>query len=142
MVCQTCGHVQKEPAGNYKDIRGPVRIQCPCGHVYDIEVEFRKFYRRETRLDGVYAPVSDPRGWCKIIVKNLSLGGCGFEMAAGNVLHPGDEISIEFKLNDVKQTLVKRKAVVLSVRGRFVGCRFKELPGTFDPDLGFYLRKA
>jgi hypothetical protein len=58
------------------------------------------------------------------------------------MLHPGEEIKIEFKLNDVKNTIIKRKAVVRVVNGRYIGCKFKELPGTFDPDLGYYLRKT
>lgn len=140
-VCQTCGHIEKDQASKYKDRKGPVHIQCKCGTAYYAEVEFRKFYRKKTNLQGVYASVKLANGWQKIIIKNLSLEGCQFQAVNLFDLIPGDEIKIEFRLDDVKKSLIRKKAVIRSVNNFSVGCKFKELPGTFDPDLGFYLRK-
>ncbi|MBN1663397.1 MAG: PilZ domain-containing protein [Deltaproteobacteria bacterium] len=140
-VCPHCGNVRKEQAALYKDVKGPIAIECNCGQTYSVQVEFRKFYRKETRLEGIYATASSPSDWIKVTVKNVSLEGCGFETVGKDMLQKGVEIKLEFKLDDAKRSLIRKRALVLSVFGRYVGCKFKELPGAFDPDLGFYLRK-
>jgi hypothetical protein len=139
-VCQNCGDLQKEKAAIYKNVKGPITIQCKCGNTYDVQIEFRNSYRKEENLEGRYSTLSNPDKWAKMVVKNISLEGCGFETMASNLLQPDEEIKVEFKLNDIKTSQIKKRAVVRSVQGCYVGCQFKELPGTFDPDLGFYLR--
>jgi len=139
-ACPICGDLQKENAEKYKTVTGPIQIQCKCGNTYEVQVEFRTSYRKEEKLEGRYSTFSNPSKWVRIIVTNLSFEGCGFETTAANMLQSGEEIRIEFTLNDKKNSLIKKRAVVRSVQGTSVGCKFKELPGAFDPDLGFYLR--
>ena len=76
-----------------------------------------------------------------MIVKNLSMQGCKFETLTANLLNPDEEIKIEFYLNNAKNSLTTKKAVVRYVNKRHVGCEFKALPGALDPDLGYYLMK-
>jgi PilZ domain. len=139
-VCPNCGDLQKENAETYKNVAGPIKIQCKCGNTYDVQIEFRTSYRKEATLEGRYSTLSNPGKWARIIIKNLSFEGCGFETMAANMLHSDEEIRVEFKLDDIKNSQIKKRAVVRSVQGPYVGCKFKELPGAFDPDLGFYLR--
>lgn len=139
-VCQKCGAVKRERAQAYHDARGPVTIECPCGNTYDVSIEFRKHYRKETKLDGAYAAASNPGKWERILVKNVSLEGCGFESFLPNLLDPDEEISVEFELDDARQSVIRKRAVVCSVYKKYVGCKFIEPDGFIDPDLGFYLR--
>jgi len=139
-VCQDCGKVQKEQAQAYKGIRGPVKIQCKCGNAYDVEIEFRRSCRKETRLDGIYSTASTPGNWVKMIVKDLSMQGCKFETPKANLLNPDEEIKIEFRLNNSKNSLIRKRAIVRYVSNNYVGCEFKESVAALDPDLGFYLR--
>jgi len=139
-ICPNCGDLQKENAATYKNVAGPVKIQCKCGNTYDVQIEFRNTYRKETKLEGTYSTISNPGKSVKIIVTNISFDGCGFETMASNLLQPEEEIKVEFKLDDRKNSQIKKRAVVRSVQGTSVGCKFKELPGAFDADLGFYLR--
>ena len=138
-ICPDCGKVQREKAEAYKGTRGPVKIQCKCGNIYDVEIEFRKLYRKEIRLDGIYATESNPNNWAKMIVKDITMQGCKFETLKANLLNPDEEIKIEFKLNNAKNSLIRKRVLVRYVFENYVGCEFKELPGAVDPDLGFYL---
>jgi hypothetical protein len=52
----------------------------------------------------------------------------------------GEEIKIQFALDDPRSSIIRKKAVVSEVEERSVGCRFYELPGYVDSELGFYLR--
>lgn len=141
-VCQKCGDVRKEDAETYKHIWGPIKIQCKCGNAYNVQVEFRKFYRKDTKLPGIFSMLSTPKSWERMIVKNLSLEGCRFETMTAVMPKQGDQINVEFKLDDFNNSLIRKKAVVLSVYENYVGCKFRTLPDGYDPDLGFYLRKT
>lgn len=139
-LCPKCGAVKRENAQVYQEARGPIKIECSCGHTYEVKIEFRKHYRKETKLDGAYITPDAPDRWERLIVKNLSMEGCGFESIRPNLLDPDQEIIIEFELDDAKQSLIRKTAVVCSVYKKYVGCKFKQLPGYIDTDLGFYLR--
>lgn len=144
-VCQDCARVQKEQAQAYKGVKMPVRIQCKCGNVYEVEIEFRKFYRKETNLEGIYSTAQKSsdwgRNWGNIIVIDLTMQGCKFETLKANLLNPYEEIEIEFYLKNDKNSLIKKRALVRYISQNYVGCEFIELPGSQDPDLGFYLMK-
>gem|GEM_PF-549855 len=139
-VCQKCGAVKRERAQVYQDAKGPVTIECPCGNTYAVSVEFRKFYRKEAKLFGLYSTASEPGKWEDMTVKNISMQGCGFETVKPNLLDPDQEISIEFHLDDANRSVIRKRAVVCSVYKKYVGCRYIELPGIIDTDYGFYLR--
>jgi transcription elongation factor Elf1 len=67
-VCPNCGEVQRAQAQVYKNIKGPINIQCKCGTTYEVEVEFRKLFRKEVKLDGIYS-TSNSGNWQKMIIK-------------------------------------------------------------------------
>jgi len=141
-TCQQCDASLREPVEKFKGVRGPINVKCVCGNSYDVQVEFRKFYRKSTDLEGLYFKASQPGGWGKMIVKNLSAEGCGFETISENLLQPGEEIKIEFQLNNRRRSWIRKKAIVLTLEHRYVGCRFEAPPESYDPDIGFYLRKT
>jgi hypothetical protein len=66
--------------------------------------------------------------------------GCGFDTLRPTLLKFDEEIKIEFKLNNAKKSLIRRRAVVRSIYKNYIGCEFIEIP-VLDPDLGFYLRQ-
>ena len=53
LVCSNCNTIQQQEAKSYGGAKGPISITCGnCGNVYDVEIEFRKFYRKGIRVDG------------------------------------------------------------------------------------------
>jgi len=54
----------------------------------------------------------------------------------------GEEINIQFTLDNPRSSIIRKKAVISEVEERSVGCKFCELPGYIDSELGFYLRKS
>ena len=139
-ICPKCGAVGKESVQKYKNHKVSMRVECSCSHSYEVQLEFRKFYRKETNLDGLYIRSSNVGDWGKMVVKNLSMGGCGFKTMGACTLVPGEEIKIEFVLDGHRGSTVKKKAIVLEIEGRYVGCKFSEQPSSYDADLGFYLK--
>jgi hypothetical protein len=105
-------------------------------------IEFRKFYRQETRLDGLCFISSHPAEWGKIVIRNLSVEGGGFETMKKKNLVAGEEIKVEFILDDHRNSMIRQKAVVLASEGNFVGCKFSHPPSLVDSNLAFSLRKT
>ena len=140
-ICPKCGESRRESVVQYKDETGPIRVGCKCSNVYEVRLEFRKYFRKKTYLDGLYFRASQPGALGKMIVKDLSFGGCRFETMNAHMLDRGEEIRIEFELDDARRSMIRKRAVVSDIEGRSIGCKFTHPPGFVDPELGFYLRK-
>jgi hypothetical protein len=108
--------------------------------VYMVQETNRKYYRKTTNLTGLYQKLNPPFISGKILVTDLSFTGCGFDAPTSHSLHSDDRIRITFSLNDVQGSMIRKDAIVRKVEGNAVGCQFITLPGSYDPDLGFYLR--
>jgi len=106
-----------------------------------VEIEFRKVVRKEVLLDGTCTSSIRPREAIRILVRDLSLSGCRFEPLKDYPFRLDEKIEGEFHLDDPQRTRIRKSAVVRSVLGTRIGCRFQDPPGILDPDLGFYLRK-
>jgi len=140
-ICPKCNESQRESAEQYKDQTGTIKVECKCKNVYEVRLEFRKSYRKETSLDGLYFRTVQSGEWGKMIVRDLSLGGCKFETMKAHLLERGEAIKIEFVLDDARRATIKKRAVVFDIDGRSIGCKFSDPPGYIDSELGFYLRK-
>jgi hypothetical protein len=141
-ICPNCNKSTRDYADDYKKTKGPILIKCICGNAYEVQIEFRKFYRKTTSLDGLYFRSSHPNDVGRMVVKNLSAEGCGFEKVDLTPLRQGEEIKIEFKLDNLRRSQINKKALVLNVDKHYIGCKFEEPPDSFDPDIGSYLRKT
>jgi len=139
-TCPKCGESRRESVERYKNQTGPIKIGCHCLNVYETQLNFRQLPRKETFLGGVYFRTSHPGDWGEMIIRDLSIGGCKFETIKACDLTPGEEIKLEFILDDPRSSILKKKAVVLHVTGCHVVCKFSAAQGAFDSELGFYLK--
>jgi len=140
-ICPKCGKSRKESAEHYKDQKGSIKIGCHCMNVYETQLNFRQSPRKKTFLGGIYFRTSHPVDQTEMIVRDLSLLGCKFETLKECTLVPGEEIRVEFALGDPRGYMLKKKAVVLHVEGRHVGCKFSVPKGVVDSELSLYLSK-
>lgn len=141
-VCPKCGESRKESVMQYKDQAGTIKVECNCTNIIEVQLEFRNTFRKETSLDGLYFRTSRPDEWGKMIVRDLSLGGCRFETMKAHLLDRQEEIKLEIVLDDARRSTIRKRAVVFYIDGRNVGCKFSDPPGSIDSELGFYLRKS
>ena len=83
---------------------------------------------------------SHPGDLTKMIVRNLAFWGCKFETVRACSLVPGEDITLEFVLDNHDRSKIKRKAVVVDVKGSDVRCKFSIPPDFIDSELGYYLK--
>ena len=123
--CPSCNKYKKESADQFLG-EGKVRdILCSCGKIYQVEIEFRKLHRKKTRINGIYSNALCSEKFDEIIVTDLSLGGCRFELIGTRKLCEGNRIYIIFPLDRAAGTMVKENAIVTAVRDRYVSCKFE-----------------
>ena len=137
VVCPNCEKSKIVNFVQFKSVREPLKVKCPCGHLFKIIVELRAYYRKSTQLPGQYTtPGTDKSG--SIIIEDLSFSGIGFRTRLKHNLQIGDVIDLRFELdNSVRSEIVKR-AVVKRLHDQFVGAEFCDRRA-FDTELGYYL---
>ena len=141
-ICPDCTKATKESAERFKTKRGPVEIHCYCGKVFAVEIELRRSFRKNLYSDGLYVRMDTKGEWGKMTVKNISMGGLGFEtMSPRHGLEKGETIKVDFHLHDMKNTLIRRHVVIRVIQNRYVGCQFIKSEVSLDPDVGFYLQQ-
>ena len=117
-----------------------VNGRCPCGHVFKSFIERRMHYRKELKLAGSFVRLVSGKssGREDMIVRDLSLTGMKFEVYENLNFSEGDVLQVEFRLDDVKNTLIKKQVVIRNIKNSCIGAAFVQT-GIEDNTLGFYL---
>jgi len=139
LLCPFCGKSDKRSVGQFPNIHKPLSISCSCGNSYDVQIEIRKAYRKETSLEAFYSKWNFPGDFEKATIVDLTLGGCRLRASKEHTLNQGDWITLVFRLDNPERTEIRKDAVICRVNGNDIGCSFA-VRTVYDPDLGFYLR--
>ena len=147
--CPSCGMVKRVSLEKYKGDKHNLKVRCACQEVLSVDLDFRKFYRKDTDLDGMLVNYSlvDPEKAtaedyivrkCKIL--NISQGGLGIQIIGGHAVKVGDDLRVKFHLDNKSNTVIDRRVIVRVVRGKYLGCEFTDMEyHLYDRELGFYL---
>ena len=143
LKCPFCSHARSVSVALLRKKKKVIRVKCSCQQSYMVNLEQRKLYRKSTSLRGNYINHSqqDDRGLLikgKIIVRDLSMGGIGFETVGNCSIEKNDELEVIFTLDDLHSSVIKKWVEVKIVRNRYVGCEFTHA-NEYDKALGFYL---
>lgn len=140
LICPSCGTTKPIIAKTFRHGRHIIKAECRCKHVFTVLLNFRKNYRKQTSLPGTYQITgsSNPGGGI-IHITNISRGGLAFTVSGRHNIRQDQELLLEFQLNDKNRTVLKKQAVVVSVRHNTIGCAFR-CHGELDKALGFYLQ--
>ena len=146
--CPHCGRMKHVSVAKFKNKKHSLQVKCACGQTFAADLNFRKRYRKQTNLDGYFCKVSGqarpadadklPRN-CKIV--NLSLGGMGLRHETGQKIAAGEELFVDFVLDDRKQSHMERKIIVRHVGEQgYIGAEFSDTDQhVYEKTLGFYL---
>ncbi|MDD3814907.1 MAG: hypothetical protein PHZ02_09690 [Desulfocapsaceae bacterium] len=157
--CPKCQLAKTVGVGKFRTTRHTITARCTCGHSFPVSLDFRKNYRKETALPGTYKTrVSevDDKQWKKtkltgsynmqapasgngyMLITNLSCGGLQFTTPGDHAIEVGQHAQISFTLDDRKQTKITKHAIIQSVAGNIIGCRFAD-DEPLEQGLRFYL---
>jgi len=102
-------------------------------------IEFRKRVRKKTFLRGTYINHSQKDSGGDLVITNISVTGVAISSVDVNKFKVGDELSLEFTLDDEHRTEIKKEAIVRSVRQSIIGCVFEKPEDDFGSKLGYYI---
>jgi len=139
-ICPFCGNHHEETMKDFQGRDDKTTVACSCGNAYQVQVELRKYYRKKTCLEGMYKKLTPPQASGRMYVIDISLSGCRIDASLSHQLKVGDRIGLAFTLNNDTGKMIKKEAIVQAVSGGYVGCEFAVVYGTYDADLGFFLR--
>ena len=141
-ICPQCEKTKTVDVSKYARMNQTVKVKsrCSCGHKWTAVLEKRKQYRKGANLSGIYIYVVEGKEKDRgtMTVMDLSAGGLKLRLEVNRDLKIGDVLKVEFKLDDKKQTLIRKTVVIRNVSAPFYGAAFKDAD-TYDPVLGFYL---
>ncbi len=139
IVCPRCYSSKTASVKQFRDQQRNLKVKCKCGYTFKIKLEFRRQYRKDTELSGksqVDAPTFDGK---IVTITNLSMSGVCFEVHGIHDIQIGQKGSINFTLDDRKQTVFVKNVTVRSIKGKSIGCEFAK-DQAYQKELGFYLR--
>jgi hypothetical protein len=140
--CPQCDRSKTVDVSKYATLDKMVRInvKCPCGHAYKAILEKRKQYRKETNLAGAFIHFIDgqPQARGLMTVKDLSTSGMKIQLNVKQNFAIGDQLQVEFHLNDAQRTLIKKTVIIKNQHEQFIGAEFAPFE-SIDKALGFYL---
>ncbi|MFH1155747.1 MAG: hypothetical protein V1793_18215 [Pseudomonadota bacterium] len=114
-----------------------VRVRCICGSYCHVILEKKDQRANDLRLPGTFSTHGGSKQYGRMTVKRLNSLGLVFTVIVGLDLAAGQKLLLEFVLDDVKQSIVRKEAVVIAVNQRHVSVRFT-CPDHFD-NLGPYI---
>lgn len=137
-ICPVCKKVRNADISNIFGIKSAVNVkcQCKCGNKFEAILERRKYFRKNIEFKGKCYPGKENIQFA-VIVSDISRSGLKLKLNASHDLKYGDELLIEFFLDDPEKTLISKKIVVRSIDKLNMGVEFKS-PEHYDK-LGSYL---
>ena len=121
----------------FKDTHKRLKAKCKCGEIFRVELEFRRYYRKEVRLAGEYFfHEKDERG--DILIEDISMTGIKFSTLKRHYISRNDTVELKFTLNNQRKTEIQTFVKIIWIADRNVGAQFINLKH-FKQDLVFYL---
>ena len=117
-----------------------IKVNCTCGHSFTSLLERRKYYRKEINLTGSFVRFVSGKAASRgnMVLKDLSLTGMKLEVFGNHNFSEGDILEVEFRLDDVKKTRIKKKVVIRNINNSCIGTSILKTE-IEDKTLGFYL---
>jgi len=138
IVCPQCGKLKQTDISKYIELKSTVRLKCRCicGHSYLAELERRKYIRKKSNFHGSFSRATNGRKGV-MTVCDISRSGLKLRINASEQFVIGDELAVEFRLDDTLRSIVKKEVVVRKIEPAFVGVEFSSMDH-YD-QLGAYL---
>ena len=145
LACEQCHRSKVLQAAIVKDLPQPLKVKCPCGATFEVNIIIRQFYRKKTRLPGVYVKRDTQTGKIleqgRMSIEDISRTGIGLRTLYKHTVLVNDVLTLTFTLDDKPQTDIQKSVRVRRIDDRFIGAEFIDHDAYTDTNrmLGFYL---
>ena len=140
--CPKCQRSKIADVSKYvdSDKKIKIRVRCPCGNKFEVLLERRKQYRKETNISGSFIHIADGKmtGRGLMTICDLSLTGMQLKVDYEHFFSVDDVLEVRFLLDNPQRTAMHKKVVVKNISMPFIGTEFP-ITEREDKELGFYL---
>lgn len=137
--CPNCARAKNIPVGRFRETQHTLKTRCSCDTVFMVSLDFRRHYRKPTKLIGVYTTIGGNGDGGEMQVDNISRSGVGFSFSGSHRMTVGQKALLNFTINDKKQTELTKKVIIKRISDNNIGCEFANMT-QIGKDLGFYLQ--
>ncbi|MBU1172129.1 MAG: PilZ domain-containing protein [Proteobacteria bacterium] len=137
-ICPTCNKTRNADVSKIIGAKTAINIKCKCkcGQHFETTLERRRFYRKGIQFKGTCYLGKDNLK-LSVIITDISRSGMKIQLNAPHDFNPGDELLIEFQIDDSEKSLISKKIIIRTISGKKLGAEFKS-PEHYDK-LGSYL---
>ena len=143
------------------------KAKCSCGHSDTVVLNRRDKFRKQTDFFGVYTNMSSGKEGQKGEMTVLDVSRAGLRMEISHVklkvkehdvsvvtgeqasfehkikkpvdeINIGDKLLVEFRLDDTKQTLIKKEVLIRWMKMPYIGVEFSS-KSLYEGSLAFYM---
>jgi PilZ domain-containing protein len=145
LVCEQCHRSKALQATIAKDLPQPLKVRCPCGATFGVNIIIRQFYRKKTRLPGHYvrreAQTNKILEQGQMFVEDISRTGLGLRTLYKHTVLSNDVLVVTFTLDDQQKTDIWKSVRVRRVDDYWIGAAFIDHDTYTETNriLGFYL---
>ena len=138
-ACPHCQRTHRVPVAAQKGVNHKLVANCKCQNRFQVNLNYRQFYRKEVNLDGEVQNATIGSGdWHQMVVADLSLSGLRFKTVGPTDIKIGHRLQVRFTLDDQQENKIEKEARVVHIRGDYFGCEFLNLAYQ-EKELGFYI---
>ena len=137
IACRQCGKSKQINLLHFLHVTNDIKVRCPCGAMFDVFFEKRKFPRKKVHLTGTLLTHPSHEQLGPVTVTSLSMLGVGFTTTLEG-LTVGETFTITFALDDTRQSWVEDDIILRHKRHTTFGARFVD-DDQYSHNLDFYL---
>ena len=144
IICPKCDRSKTIDVSEELGSKYLVQLQhkCSCGFLYIVLLERRKRHRKTTNLQGTYSCLVSGDQVAKglMTIQDITRAGLSFKLdkSASQKLSMGDNLTLEFHLDNNSRSLIKKKGIISNMRGPYIGFEFSSVD-LYDKALGQYM---
>jgi|GEM_PF-249768 len=137
--CPECALVKNIAVGKFRNDSHTLKTRCSCDTTFLVSLDFRRHYRKLTRITGIHTIIGVPGVYGRRMqINNISRSGVSFSMTGNHDMKVGQKVLLNFKLDDKKRTEVTKKVIIRRIHTGSVGCEYTNQT-QIGKDLNFYL---
>lgn len=123
LICSDCGKQYRKDVSRFTRLKQEIRLKwtCTCGAINRATLERRSYVRFKVNLSGKFSYTSQNGEFsmAPLVVVDISQGGLQFRRRTGLGRYPfreGDQLSVQFDLDDQNRSSVQREVGVRIIR--------------------------
>ena len=127
-LCPACENSVVRDLSKVAHAKSAIRVKCncKCGNIFRVLVERRKNIRKSVNLVGMCHFIDGSGKNKKRLIKihDISFSGLQFSLNDIPKFRFGDQIIVDFRLDDRERNEVKEKGIVIRITSKIVGLQF------------------